>query len=61
MVTKANVVENNYKSNKKRKYNGKDLNQGGDPLKKFNGKCYNCNKQGYRANNFHKPKKGTSK
>ena len=47
MESKANVVEQGQTSHnhKKRKHNGKGPKQG--PMKKFQGKCYVCNKQGH--------------
>ena len=56
MESKANVVEQGQTShnNKKRKHNGNGLKQG--PTKKFQGKCYVCNKQGYRAKDCHSRK-----
>ena len=49
MESKANVVEQGQTSHnhKKRKNNGNGPKQG--PTKKFQGKCYVCNKQGHRA------------
>ena len=49
MESKANVVEHGQTSHnpKKRKHNGNGPKQG--PTKKFQGKCYVCNKQGHRA------------
>ena len=49
MEFKANVVEQGQTSHnhKKRKHNGNGPKQG--PTKKFQGKCYVCNKQGHRA------------
>ena len=49
MESKANVVEQGQTSHnhKKRKHNGNGPKQG--PTKKFQGKCYVCNKQGHRA------------
>ena len=49
MESKANVVELGQTSHyhKKRKHNGNGPKQG--PTKKFQGKCYVCNKQGHRA------------
>ena len=53
MEFKANVVEQGQTShnNKKRKHNGNGPKQG--PTKKFQGKCYVCNKQGHRAKDCH--------
>ena len=53
MESKANVVEQRQTShnNKKRKHNGNGPKQG--PTKKFQGKCYVCNKQGHRAKDCH--------
>ena len=47
MESKANVMEQGQTShnNKKRKHNGNGPKQG--PTKKFQGKCYVCNKQGH--------------
>ena len=49
MESKANVVEQGQTSHnhKKRKHNGNSPKQG--PTKKFEGKCYVCNKQGHHA------------
>ena len=56
MKYKANVVEQGQTShnNKKRKHNGNGPKHG--PTKKFQDKCYVCNKQGHRAKdcNSHK-------
>ena len=41
-------------NNKKRKDNGNGPKQG--PTKKFQGKCYVCNKQGHRAKDYHSRK-----
>ena len=56
MESKANVVEQGQTShnNKKRKHNGNGPKQG--PTKKFQGKCYVCNKQGHRAKDCHSRK-----
>ena len=56
LESKANVVEQGQSShnNKKRKHNGNGLKQG--PTKKFQGKCYVCNKQGHRAKDRHSQK-----
>ena len=53
MESNANVVEQGQTShnNKKRKHNGNGPKQG--PTKKFQGKCYVCNKQGHPAKDFH--------
>ena len=53
MESKANVVEQWQTShnNKKRKHNGNGPKQG--PTKKFQGKCYVCNKQGHHAKDCH--------
>ena len=52
MESKANVVEQGQTSHnpKKRKHNGNG------PTKKFQGKCYVCNKQGHRAKDCHSRK-----
>ena len=50
MESKANLVEP--KSNKKRKHFGEGPSQGKNKYKKFTGKCYICNKQGHRANDY---------
>ena len=52
MESKANVVEQGQTSHnhKKRKHNGNGPKQG--PTKKFQGKCYVCNKQGHRAKDY---------
>ena len=51
--SKANVVEQRQTShnNKKRKHNGNGPKQGS--TKKFQGKCYVCNKQGHRDKDCH--------
>ena len=56
MESKANVVEQGQAShnNKKRKHNGNGPKQG--PTKKFQGKCYVCNKQRHRAKDYHSRK-----
>ena len=56
MESKANVVEQGQTShnNMKRKHNGNGPKQG--PTKKFQGKCYVCNKQGHRAKDCHSRK-----
>ena len=56
MEFKANVVEQGQTSHnhKKRKHNGNGPKQG--PTKKFQGKCYVCNKQGHRAKECHSSK-----
>ena len=56
LESKANVVEQGQSShnNKKRKHNGNGPKQG--PTKKFQGKCYVCNKQGHRAKDRHSQK-----
>ena len=56
MESKANVVEQGQTShnNKKRKHSGNGPKQG--PTKKFQGKCYVCNKQGHRAKDYHNRK-----
>ena len=56
MESKANVVEQGQTShnNKKRKHNGNGPKQG--PTKKFQGKCYVCNKKGHRAKDCHSRK-----
>ena len=50
--SKANVVKQGQTSHnhKKRKHNGNGPKQG--PTKKFQGKCYVCNKQGHRAKDY---------
>ena len=52
MESKANVVEQGKTShnNKKRKHIGNSPKQG--PTKKFQGKCYVCNKQGHHAKDY---------
>ena len=45
MESKANLVEQ--RPNKKKKFSG-DKQKDGNP-KKFNGKCFVCNKHGHRA------------
>ena len=56
MESKANVVKQGQTShnNKKRKHSGNDPKQG--PTKKFQGKCYVCNKQGHRTKDCHSRK-----
>ena len=56
MESKANVVEQGHTShnNKKRKHGGNGPKQG--PMKKFQGKCYVCNKQRHRAKDCHSRK-----
>ena len=56
MESKANIVEQGQTShnNKKRKHNDNGPKQG--PTKKFQGKCYMCNKQGHRAKDCHSRK-----
>ena len=56
MESKANVVPQGQTSHnyKKRKHNGNGPKQG--PTKKFQGKCYVCNKQGHRAKDCHSRK-----
>ena len=53
MESKANVVEQGQTShnNKKRRHSGNGPKQGS--TKKFQGKCYVCNKQGHRAKDYH--------
>ena len=45
--SKANLVEQ--KTSKKMKYFGEGPNQGKSKFKKFNEKCYRCNKQSHQA------------
>ena len=62
MESKAIVVEQGQTShnNKKRKHNGNGPKQG--PTKKFQGKCYVCNKQGHHDRDCHSRKeKGNPK
>ena len=56
MESKANVVEQGQTShnNKKRKHSGNGPKQG--PMKKLQGKCYVCNKQGHHAKDCHSRK-----
>ena len=56
MESKANIVEQGQTShnNKKMKHNGNGPKQG--PTKKFQGKCFVCNKQGHRAKDYHSRK-----
>ena len=56
MESKANVVEQGQTShnNEKRKHGGNGPKQG--PTKKFQGKCYVCNKQGHCAKDCHSRK-----
>ena len=49
-VSKANVVEEGSKPNKKRKMPSKSREGFNQGLKKFVGKCFNCGKSGHRAN-----------
>ncbi|KAK9052408.1 hypothetical protein SSX86_029037 [Deinandra increscens subsp. villosa] len=68
---KANIVEygQSSKGNKNRgraekKNKGKGFNlkpKGGVAKKKFDGKCYNCDKPGHRANECRQPKKDVSR
>ena len=53
MKSKANVVEQGHTShnNKKKKHKGNGPKQG--PTKKFQGKCYVCNKQGHHPKDCH--------
>ena len=48
-VSKANVVEEGSKPNKKRKMPSKSREGFNQGLKKFVGKCFNCGKSGHRA------------
>ena len=48
MESKAHVIEEGHKTNKKRKYVGQQGAKGGDS-KKFKGNCFVCNKPGHRA------------
>ena len=48
MESKANLVEQ--RPSKKRKFSG-DKQKEGNP-KKFNGKCFVCNKQGHKAKDY---------
>ena len=48
-VSKANVVEEGSKPNKKRKTPSKSREGFNQGLKKFIGKCFNCGKSGHRA------------
>ena len=51
MESKAHVIEERHKTNKKRKHVGQQGAKGGDS-KRFKGKCFVCNKQGHRAKDF---------
>ena len=51
MESKAHVIEEGHKTNKKRKYVGQQGAKGGDS-KKFKGNCFVCNKPGHRAKDF---------
>ena len=48
MESKAHVIEEGHKTNKKRKYVGQQGAKGGDS-KKFKGNFFVCNKPGHRA------------
>ena len=48
-VSKANVVEEGSKPNKKRKMTSKSKEGFNQGLKKFISKCFNCGKSGHRA------------
>ena len=48
MESKAHVIEEGHKTNKKRKYVGQQGAKGRDS-KKFKGNCFVCNKLGHRA------------
>ncbi|TYK02905.1 pol polyprotein [Cucumis melo var. makuwa] len=50
---KAIVVENRPHSNKKRKFSGEGSNKNPRFTKKFNGKCFNCNKMGHQSKDCH--------
>ncbi|KAI5314260.1 hypothetical protein L3X38_043436 [Prunus dulcis] len=48
MEAKANIVEKESRNNKKRKHSGEGSSQGNSKKsKEFEGKCFNCNKQGH--------------
>ncbi|KAL4011257.1 hypothetical protein IC575_028309 [Cucumis melo] len=53
---KANIVENRPHSNKKRKFSCEGSNKKPRFTKKFNGKCFNCNKMGHQSKDCRKPK-----
>ena len=56
-VSKANVVEEESKPNKKRKMPSKSREGFNQGLKKFVGKCFNCGKSGHRAKDFRAKKR----
>ena len=49
MESKAHVIEERHKTNKKKKYIGQQGAKGGDS-KRFKGNCFVCSKPGHRAN-----------
>ena len=51
MESKAHVIEEGHKTNKKRKYVGQQGAKGGDS-KKFKGNCFMCNKPGHRVKDY---------
>ena len=51
MESKAHVIEEGHKTNKKRKYVGQQGAKGGDS-KRFKGNCFVCNKLGHHAKDF---------
>ncbi|KAL0545234.1 hypothetical protein IC582_020384 [Cucumis melo] len=53
---KANIVENRPQSNKKKKFSGEVSNKKPRFTKKFNGKCFNCNKMGHQSKDCRKSK-----
>ena len=55
MESKAHVIEEGHKTNKKRKYVGQQGAKGGDS-KRLKGNCFVCNKLGHRAKDCRKRK-----
>ncbi|KAL0550096.1 hypothetical protein IC582_014594 [Cucumis melo] len=53
---KANIVENKPHTNKKRKLSDECSNKKPRFTKKFNGKCFNCNKMEHESKDCRKPK-----
>ena len=53
---KVNIVEIRPQSNKKRNFFSEGSNKKPRFTRKFNGKCYHCNKMGHQSKDCHKPK-----